>query len=188
MFNDMWYIQGIEGCDLCLEWVGKWQWHWNFLYKHISRWMVELFHAYTVTPVSTEQWINRNHVSIELRVAELGKRIFATVKPRFTFASYIGWDVFRFVPDQPLGWIFVVCRSTRTYYPDSEPTSLCSYSLMRPSREATDTNFIVFGLIRPGLKSMICHTRGEHDAVLIGLTYILFIYNISTSIISSIFG
>ena len=28
--------------------------------------------------------------------------------------------------------------------------------------EATNTNFIVFGLIRPGLEPTIYHTRGEH--------------------------
>ena len=28
--------------------------------------------------------------------------------------------------------------------------------------EATNTNFIVFGLTRPGLQHMIYHTRGEH--------------------------
>ena len=30
------------------------------------------------------------------------------------------------------------------------------------SREATNTNFIVFGLIQPGLEPTIYHTRGEH--------------------------
>jgi hypothetical protein len=30
------------------------------------------------------------------------------------------------------------------------------------SREATNTNFIVFGLTRPGLEPTIYHTRGEH--------------------------
>ena len=63
------------------------------------------------------------------------------------------------------------CRSTRSHYSDSEPTSLCSYSIML-SGEALNTNFKVFGLTRPGLESMIYHTRGEHvnhyttDAVL----------------------
>ena len=53
------------------------------------------------------------------------------------------------------------CRSTRTHYSDSEPTSLCSYSIIL-SEEATNTNFIVFDLTRPGLESTICRTRGEH--------------------------
>ena len=30
------------------------------------------------------------------------------------------------------------------------------------SGEATNTNFIVFGLTRSGLEPMIYHTRGEH--------------------------
>jgi hypothetical protein len=30
------------------------------------------------------------------------------------------------------------------------------------SREATNTNFIVFGLIRSGLEPTICRTRGKH--------------------------
>jgi hypothetical protein len=30
------------------------------------------------------------------------------------------------------------------------------------SGEATNTNFIVFGLTWPGLEPTICHTRGEH--------------------------
>jgi hypothetical protein len=30
------------------------------------------------------------------------------------------------------------------------------------SREATNTNYIVFGLTRPGCKLMIYHTRGQH--------------------------
>jgi hypothetical protein len=30
------------------------------------------------------------------------------------------------------------------------------------SGEATNTNFIVFGLTQPGLEPMIYHTRGEH--------------------------
>ena len=48
---------------------------------------------------------------------------------------------------------------TRTYYPDSEPTSLCSFSLMpRVSGEATNTNLIVFGLTRSGLEPTIYHT------------------------------
>jgi len=30
------------------------------------------------------------------------------------------------------------------------------------SAEATNTNFIVFGLTRPGLKSITYHTQGDH--------------------------
>jgi hypothetical protein len=30
------------------------------------------------------------------------------------------------------------------------------------SREATNTNFIVFGLILPGYEQMIYHTQSEH--------------------------
>jgi hypothetical protein len=30
------------------------------------------------------------------------------------------------------------------------------------SGEATNTNFLVFGMTRPGLKSTIYHTRGKH--------------------------
>ena len=33
------------------------------------------------------------------------------------------------------------------------------------SGEATNTNFIVFGLTRPGLEPTIYHTRGEHANV-----------------------
>jgi hypothetical protein len=52
---------------------------------------------------------------------------------------------------------------TRTHYPDSEPASLCSFSLMLVlSKEATNTNFIVLGLTRPGFEPMIYRTRGEH--------------------------
>ena len=46
-------------------------------------------------------------------------------------------------------------------YPDSGPTSLHSFSVML-SREATNTNFIVFGLTRSGLKPTIYRTREEH--------------------------
>ena len=44
------------------------------------------------------------------------------------------------------------------------------------SGEATNTNFIVFGLTQPGLKSTIYRTRGEHanhyatDAVFMNIT------------------
>ena len=45
---------------------------------------------------------------------------------------------------------------------NSEPTSLCSFSLMLLSVEATHTNCIVFGLTRLGLEPTIYRTRGEH--------------------------
>ena len=41
------------------------------------------------------------------------------------------------------------CGSTQTNYSDSEPTSLCSFSLVL---RAKHTNFIVFGLTRLGLE------------------------------------
>jgi hypothetical protein len=47
------------------------------------------------------------------------------------------------------------------------------------SEEATNTNFIIFGLTRPGLEPTIYRTRGEHanhyatDAVLTQQTIIL---------------
>ena len=49
----------------------------------------------------------------------------------------------------------------KTHYPDSEPTSLCSFSFLL-SVEATNTNFVVFGLTRLGLEPTIYRTRGEH--------------------------
>jgi hypothetical protein len=68
-----------------------------------------------------------------------------------------------------LSWIFIVLahwnnglliHPTRIHYPDSEPTSLCSFSLMLG--DATNTNFIVFSLIRLGLEAIIYNTGGEH--------------------------
>ena len=51
----------------------------------------------------------------------------------------------------------------KTHYPDSEPTSLCSYSLILCTKQrAANTNFIVFGLTHLGLESLIYHTQGEH--------------------------
>jgi hypothetical protein len=35
------------------------------------------------------------------------------------------------------------------------------------SREATISNFIIFGLTRPGLKPMIYHTRGKHTQAIV---------------------
>jgi hypothetical protein len=56
------------------------------------------------------------------------------------------------------------CRTCRTHYPDSESTSICSFSLMlRAYRRSRNFFFIVFGLTRPGLESTIYHTRDEND-------------------------
>ena len=49
-----------------------------------------------------------------------------------------------------------------THFPDSEPTSICSFSLMLHSGEATNTNYIVFGLTRSGLEPTIYRTQDEH--------------------------
>jgi hypothetical protein len=50
-------------------------------------------------------------------------------------------------------------------YSTSEPTSLCSFSLVVRvlCRRATNTNFIVFFLIRLELEPTIYRTRGEYD-------------------------
>ena len=57
----------------------------------------------------------------------------------------------------------LTCRPTRTHYPDSEPTSFCSFSLCCVfSKEATNTILIVFGLIQLGLEPTINRTRGKH--------------------------
>ena len=46
-----------------------------------------------------------------------------------------------------------------THYPDSDPTSLCSFWIL--SGETTNTNFIVFGLTWYGVEPTIYRTRGE---------------------------
>jgi hypothetical protein len=84
-----------------------------------------------------------------------------------------------------LSWIIIVLphwnNSLRvdmspgwTHYPDSEqPVFVLSIWCCVFRGEATNTNFIVFGLIRLGLEPTIYHTRGEHashyntDAVVI---------------------
>ena len=48
------------------------------------------------------------------------------------------------------------------HYPDSKPTSLCSLSIMLHSREATNTNFMVFALTRLGVQPTIYYTRDGH--------------------------
>ena len=57
-----------------------------------------------------------------------------------------------------LSWIFIVLDHgnnsgpTLTHYPDSKPTSFCSFSLMlRDQRRSNKYYFIVFGLTRQGL-------------------------------------
>ena len=52
------------------------------------------------------------------------------------------------------------CHPIRTHYPDSEPTSLCSFSLAE--KQQIPINFKVFGLTRSGLKPTIYRTRGEY--------------------------
>jgi hypothetical protein len=52
-------------------------------------------------------------------------------------------------------------------YSDSEPTSLCSFSLLlRAERKNNKYQFYftVFGLTRPGLEPTIYRIRGEHAA------------------------
>ena len=51
---------------------------------------------------------------------------------------------------------------TRRYYPDSEPTSICSFSLMMcDQRGSNKYQCIVFGLIRQWIDPTIYYTRGE---------------------------
>ena len=61
----------------------------------------------------------------------------------------------------------------RTHYPEFERTNICPYTLIMcvcvcvcvlfySSKEATYTNFIVFGLFWPRLEPTIYHTRSEH--------------------------
>jgi hypothetical protein len=73
-----------------------------------------------------------------------------------------------------LSWIFVLSHwnnspredmvfhsESRTPYAESEITSLCSIYLFLG--EATNTNFVVFGLTRPGLEPTIYRTQHEHS-------------------------
>ena len=54
-------------------------------------------------------------------------------------------------------------RSTRTQYPDSEPTSLSSLSLLLHAyRRSNKYHFVVFGLTRSGLEPTIYRTLVEH--------------------------
>ena len=54
----------------------------------------------------------------------------------------------------------------RLIFPTLETARFCFYSLMlcvlSHSGEATNTNFIVFGLTQRGIETMIYHTRGNH--------------------------
>ena len=53
-------------------------------------------------------------------------------------------------------------RHTRTHYPDSEPTSLCSFSLMlRASRRSNKYEFHSLWFDPLGFEPSICHTRGS---------------------------
>ena len=55
------------------------------------------------------------------------------------------------------------CRTTRTHYSDSEPTSLCNLSLMFLAyRRSNKYQFYIFGFILPGLEPMIYRTPGKH--------------------------
>jgi hypothetical protein len=69
-------------------------------------------------------------------------------------------DEVRFVLDQRAKLDFYNASSVKQH-PSFEPTILYSLSLML-SGEATNTNFIVFGLTRSGLEPTIYCTRGEH--------------------------
>ena len=53
---------------------------------------------------------------------------------------------------------------TRTHYPDSKQTSLCSLCCAL-SGEATNTNFIVFGVTRSGLEPTIYLTLGGSEKI-----------------------
>ena len=57
------------------------------------------------------------------------------------------------------------CHSTLTQYPDSEPTSLCSYSLLLCAYQKNSKYqfyMLLFGLTWPGLEPMMYCTRGEY--------------------------
>ena len=55
------------------------------------------------------------------------------------------------------------CRSTRTHYSDSEPTSLCSFSLMlRAQRRSNKYQFYNLQFDPTGLELRFYRTRGEH--------------------------
>ena len=45
----------------------------------------------------------------------------------------------------------------------SQPVFALSPKCCMLSGEATNTNFIIFGLARPGLETTIYRTQGEHD-------------------------
>ena len=62
-------------------------------------------------------------------------------------------------------WISMhkTCNTTWTHYPDSDATSICSFSLCSVfSRETRNTNCIVFGLTPSRPELTIYHTQGEH--------------------------
>ena len=56
-----------------------------------------------------------------------------------------------------------ICRSTRTHYSDSEPSSLCSFSLiLRSQRRSNKYQFYILCLTKPQFVPTIYRTRGEH--------------------------
>ena len=55
-----------------------------------------------------------------------------------------------------------ICRSTQTHYSDSEPTSLCFFSLMLRSQPRSNKYQFYILLTRPRLVPTIYRTRGEH--------------------------
>ena len=55
------------------------------------------------------------------------------------------------------------CLSTRTHYPDSEQTNICSFSVMPHAyRRSNIYQFHSLSLTRPRLVSMLYGTRGEN--------------------------
>jgi hypothetical protein len=65
------------------------------------------------------------------------------------------------------------CRSTRTHYPDSEPTSLCSFSLMLHAYQRSNKyQFYSLWLDPIGLEPMIYRTRGKQGFKKITNTHI----------------
>ena len=78
----------------------------------------------------------------------------------FQTKGLVGFEYCQLIGNKNYG---LICRSTRTHYPDSEPTSLCSFSLMMHAlREETNTNIIVIGLTRWRLEPAIYHPGEEH--------------------------
>jgi hypothetical protein len=119
-------------------------------------------------------WLIRKYV---IKWERGSKHCLAPTQQFFSYfmarTNYFRWDddEFRFVLDQQ----DLYCASALqqhsadrhvthlTHYPDSEPTSLCSFPLiLRAKRKQQIPNFIVFGLTRSGLEHTIYRTRGKH--------------------------